>query len=279
MQGTRPPTFRPTPAVWPAEPPDARPVRRYRLVPVEGTGALVHDEVLDEAPLPPDFVLRELLADDALPTTAEDVAAFTQRWGLAGWRGDDSLGDLPWVRPLEDEATELDEWLRSTGDEELIHPAVVTWHVRVARALARHTLAYLEGRDGDLAGEWRREVGNQAPVDNIDAWVQWAMYMNAGLQAFTVHVRLADGDPAWGAPRVSLYNACCLQLAQYVASEAHVARCANERCRQPFTRQRGRARDDYGQHRSRGVKYCSHLCAKAQSERDRRRRRSGEGDQ
>ncbi len=68
-------------------------------------------------------------------------------------------------------------------------------------------------------------------------------------------------------------NACALQLARYLASELTVNRCANQRCRNVFTVQRGGARSDYGQHRSRGVRYCSPLCAKAQSERDRRRRR------
>jgi hypothetical protein len=120
------------------------------------------------------------------------------------------------------------------------------------------------------------------PRDDVNfAWFLWDYYLNRGLQKFTVHVRTDNPDYPTDLLRPSalLYDACCLQLTHYLASEARVIRCANERCRRPFTRQRGRAREDYGQHRSRGVRYCSHLCAKAQSERDRRRRRSQERKQ
>lgn len=93
-----------------------------------------------------------------------------------------------------------------------------------------------------------------------------------------MHVRIREGDDeSLSRPRPNLYNACCLQLAQYVASEATVKRCANDRCRKPFTTQRGRS--EYGQYRSSGVRYCSHLCAKAQSAREQRARRRQEREQ
>ncbi len=99
--------------------------------------------------------------------------------------------------------------------------------------------------------------------------------MNSGLSVFAVHVETLPGLRAsLTRPLPNLYNAACLQLVHYLTDDAKVSRCANERCGRPFTRQRGLAK--YGQHRSRGVRYCSHLCAKAQSERDRRRRRAQE---
>lgn len=291
MSRTKSPTFRPT--VWPAEPPQPPALRCFDLQPVAGTGALEVAQVTDLRELPPDFVLQELLQDDMAPTTTEQVIEITHRWGLAGGRGPTSQQNLP--APLEREAAELEQWQASrSGDDpyaaHLIHPGVVIWHLRVLRALARHTLAYLEdaGDEAILAG-WRQEIGqddgppnrevnfdlaNQSPSRIETAWTYYSSFLNAGLSAFAVHVRV--GPSPVGLPPANLYTAGCLQLSHYLAGEATVHRCANERCGQPFTRQRGRAREEYGQHRSRGVRYCSHLCAKAQSERDRRKRRAEE---
>ena len=85
-------------------------------------------------------------------------------------------------------------------------------------------------------------------------------------------------DPLFTTPtEPNLYNACCLQLARYVADEATVHRCANDRCGKPFTRQRSESK--YRQHRSTGVRYCSPRCAANQAERGRRARRRQEKGQ
>ncbi|MFD9123567.1 hypothetical protein [Kitasatospora sp. NPDC059571] len=62
-----------------------------------------------------------------------------------------------------------------------------------------------------------------------------------------------------------------LQLYNHLAEGAAVRTCANHNCGRDFVRQRGRA--NYGQHRTTGVKYCSRECARAQAQRDLRRRR------
>jgi hypothetical protein len=49
-----------------------------------------------------------------------------------------------------------------------------------------------------------------------------------------------------------------------------VKTCANEACRKEFRWQEGRSESD--QYRAKGVIYCSNLCARAQYQREKRRR-------
>lgn len=69
-----------------------------------------------------------------------------------------------------------------------------------------------------------------------------------------------------------LWAVCCLELFNHVSEEALYKDCANEVCQRPFVRQIGRSR--YGQRRRTGVRFCSHTCARAQAQRDYRRRRT-----
>jgi hypothetical protein len=67
-----------------------------------------------------------------------------------------------------------------------------------------------------------------------------------------------------------LYFVCCLELYNHIVEEATYKTCANETCGRLFIRQEGRAM--HGQNRTRGVKYCSTECARAQAQRAYRRR-------
>ncbi len=99
--------------------------------------------------------------------------------------------------------------------------------------------------------------------------VNRALQINAGLARFAVRVDPAGGQ-ATAAQHFSAYEAACLLIANDLAEHAPYRRCANETCRRIFSRQRGRA--EYGQHRSTGVTFCTPGCARAQSQRERRRK-------
>jgi hypothetical protein len=114
------------------------------------------------------------------------------------------------------------------------------------------------------------------PVDDVP----WAspdghLYLLAcglsfGVESFAPVVRthreeaLPIFDDHWA------YEICCLELFNHIVEQATYRYCANETCERLFVRQWGRA--VHGQHRTRGVKYCSSQCARAQAQRQYRRR-------
>jgi hypothetical protein len=97
--------------------------------------------------------------------------------------------------------------------------------------------------------------------------------MNSALEVF--HPQLFSAALQARSPREALsgrpiYAICCLELYNHIVDRAHYRRCANDTCERIFVRQIGRA--EQGQHRSFGIKYCSNSCARAQAQREYRRR-------
>lgn len=74
----------------------------------------------------------------------------------------------------------------------------------------------------------------------------------------------------------SLYHLCCLELYNHIVEGATYRTCSNETCGHTFVRQEGRA--EHGQYRTKGVKYCSATCARAQAQRELRRRKRRNAD-
>lgn len=278
MEGANEPTFRPTLTVWPAEPPTLPPVvvHELRRLP-EGRNREFTSWDPQPIPartvrLPEDFCLRECLATD--PEDLDAVFDLVSRWGRltpleSHLRGPlDSLpASLDWLIPqLADEANR--QQLMGTAQassQATAHSLECEAHyLRVLHALTRHTIGSLQGHPPVEAWTQAGFLG-----DDPEPWGTFVVTMNAALKPFSVHVRYPGADPLLDAP--STYEVAVLQLAQLLAEERQVRRCANERCTRLFTRQRGRAKYDKTGH-STGVLYCSSQCAKAQAERNRRAR-------
>lgn len=118
------------------------------------------------------------------------------------------------------------------------------------------------------------------PVDVSEAFSFLEHGLDLGLQPFHPHVYRVFPDPehvvldpVFIGP--SAFHLCCLELFNHIAEGAPYRVCANETCGRLFVRQRGRA--VHGQHRARGVKYCSAECARAQAQRQYRRRKKKKG--
>jgi hypothetical protein len=159
------------------------------------------------------------------------------------------------------------------------------WDLRLLRALVRHWRA---GERGDsLSDAWAAEGFDVlAPNDMWPPelypvvalpWLRFGHAINLGLSGFCVRANIQfeflPGTPDIGSTenrQVTLYEAACLQLWNLMADGIPIKDCANDRCSNSF----GHQYDDTKrtQHRSRGVLYCSQRCARAQAERERRRR-------
>jgi hypothetical protein len=220
--------------------------------------------------LPDEWVLRELPRLDL-----DDPATYVSLWETYGPLVSASL--LP-TRPYErrdslpaslvaiwDAEARVGIWAVERGrpDEEAVSVAFVRHHFELLLALIAHVLAYQEKRP--LARAWA-SAPLPLPVENaVDAWSIFQEVLNAALKPFPVRVgervRELDSPP--------FYAAAALQVFNVYVEGLPVLTCANENCQRWFQRQLGRSAKS--QHRTSGVLFCSHQCADAQRQRDRRR--------
>jgi len=245
-------------------------------------------------PLPPEFVIRDLLA-----ANLDDPAEIREFVAVNGWLfGEDDFrlttnqsASLPscgfWVSgedrtrtllqgPTRDQASLAEQPDRQHPRTWPMHVLEQRYQLKVTRALVGHWLNDQAGRPVEDA--WMEELG----LIPDQPWVTFCRELTNGLAPFRVRVELKGGFPGAHESRVGLgpglYEAMCLQLFNLIAEGLPPRQCANETCQRFFFRQIGRA--EHGQYRTEGVvRYCSPSCANTQSQRDyRRRKRAEKGD-
>ncbi|MFJ6721669.1 hypothetical protein [Streptomyces sp. NPDC091259] len=276
------PRFRPT--LWPGTPvpaprlsplPDARTEGEWivwspRLrSPGDGTVSL-----------PEDFYLRELMELD--PTDLGAVAALMRSYGHLG-------GDVPSL------SLDVEEHEHYTALADGLHPergpfalhgelaalflsdaqdAIATWlalrregglDALVEAEATEEELARWQTANSDRKEPWPRDLDHMREELLSLKISDLASTLNSALERFSIGIGgLEDRYP-------TLLSVAFLQLYNHLAEDATIRQCANENCRRPYVRQRGRA--EYGQNRTSGTKYCTRECARAQAQREHRRRR------
>jgi hypothetical protein len=237
--------------------------------------------------LPQDFYMRELMS--VKPDDLEAAAELMRKYGMLFYlrvdlpEGDrDDLASVPETPPQE---------LGLEG----IHALDIRRHIERAQGAIKTWLALqvdggleelVQAETTDIMFRQWVEINSkgfprQYNLDRetfllfrLDDYIaELESTLNAALSQLSVGI-VAPGAKATFDDLLTIYSASFLQLYNHMVEGVSVRHCANEPCGRPFVRQRGRAR--FEQHRTEGIKYCSRECARAQAQRELRRRRKNE---
>ena len=271
------------PTVWPSQPVPPPPVLRLNQAPPDGAWLLFDSSTRDYAEVPPEVHLREF--NDTHPGDVEALVRLCSLGMIRPVRLGEPAGDLDipegaWQYAMErisaaiglPSCADIEAERRARHQQDSahrfpVHVAEVAYRVSRVQQCTEHVRAY-------LAGEPLSNVWDDCD-DDRDAWFRFDSVTTPALRDFHVRVRVQVGDEPSepfeiGGVRASLYSVAMLQLVNDLAEDVSYSRCANETCGRLFARQRGRTQ--YGGHRMQGVRYCSSTCARAQYQREKRRR-------
>jgi hypothetical protein len=236
--------------------------------------------------LPADFYLQELMELSA--SDLEATAAIMRQCGLLFDISLDelALNNFDWddrsaleMIPDFDEAIDGVHYAGVRRDVVELHiefaqQAIATW-LAIQRPGGLEELIEPEITEDSLA-RFNAIPGN-SPVSSLEEYrrlclgarlLDLRIVVDGALSKFSVGL---DGlSSRWP----TVYSVSFLQLYNHLVEKAELRQCANEPCRRTFVRQRGRA--EFGQHRTSGILYCSRDCARAQAQRQLRRRRRAE---
>lgn len=192
----------------------------------------------------------------------------------------DGIAEARWMRRREEPAI----WETVPGAfRGFLHPEEIRVHAQFLRNATRAWDALSGGRPLEqMLAEWEGEFGvPQLLADGhwvleTATWVYLTETVNAALSGFHLRLELL-GTERESAPKpvpATTYEVLALQLFNDVATHTAYRRCTNETCGRLFSPVPMSAK--YGSGEFHGEKYCSVQCARAQSQREYRRRKKAE---